>query len=310
VAELFSVIVTTHNSEAALDAALRGLLRQTDRNFEVLIADDGSGPATAELIAAWARRGCFPLVHVHQDHRGFRSAEIRNRAILKSRGNLCIFLDGDCIPRPDFIAAHRWLAEPGWFVAGTRVLLGRELTARVLHKGLTPELWGLSEWLRYRLCGEVNRVMPLARLPLGALRHLGPTAWRSARGANLAIRRTDLDRVDGFDARYIGWGREDSDIMVRLIRAGTRRKAGRYATGVLHLWHSAVDRSRLAENDRLLSSVIYGDRVRALRGLSTLHTPAVEPIRVDRLTRRLAPGPLPALLRDDAQPRARRVMAL
>ena len=269
-AELISVIVATYNREDALDAVLRGLSRQSDRGFEVLVADDGSGPATAEMITRWHARGRFPLAHVRHDDQGFRLAEIRNRAIVKSAGSVCIFLDGDCIPRPGFVAAHRRLAAPGWFVAGNRVLLGQALTARILREHLEPELWSVGEWMRHRARGEVNRVLPLVPLPLGPLRQLGPTAWRSARGTNLAIRREHLVRVDGFDATFNGWGREDSDIMVRLIRAGVRRKDGRYATAVLHLWHQNFDRSRLPENERRLAEVVKGDRVRALRGLSAL----------------------------------------
>ena len=267
-AELISVIVATYNREDALDAVLRGFSRQADRDFEVVVADDGSGPATAQAVATWAARGGFPLAHVRHEDRGFRLAEIRNRAIVKSGGELCIFLDGDCIPRPDFVAAHRRLAEPGWFVAGNRVLLGQAITVRILREGLAPELWGRGEWLRHRLRGEVNRIAPLAALPLGPLRRVGPRAWRSARGTNLAIRRADLGRVDGFDATFNGWGREDSDIMVRLIRAGIRRKDGRFATAVLHLWHPEADRARLPDNERRLDEVINGDRVRAVRGLS------------------------------------------
>jgi glycosyltransferase involved in cell wall biosynthesis len=270
VAELISVVVATYNREDALDAVLRGLSRQRDRNFEVLVADDGSGPATAEVAAKWRAQAGFPLAHVRHADEGFRLAEIRNRAILKSSGSLCIFLDGDCIPRPGFVAAHRRLAAPGWFVAGNRVLLGQALSARVLREHLEPERWTFSDWMRRRLHGEINRLLPLVSLPLGPLRRLGPSAWRSARGTNLAIRSDDLARVDGFDAAFSGWGREDSDIMVRLIRAGVRRKDGRYATAVLHLWHPEFDRSRLPDNERRLAEVVKGDRVRALRGLSAL----------------------------------------
>jgi glycosyltransferase involved in cell wall biosynthesis len=270
VAELISVIVATYNREDALDAVLRGLSRQSDRNFEVFVADDGSGPATGGLVAQWRDRAKFPLAHVRHEDEGFRLAEIRNRAIVASAGSLCIFLDGDCIPRPGFVAAHRRLAAPGWFLAGNRVLLGQALTARILREHLAPELWGFGAWMRHRVRGEVNRLLPLVPLPLGPLRRLGPAAWRSARGTNLAIRREDLARVDGFDATFNGWGREDSDIMVRLIRAGVRRKDGRYATAVLHLWHPDFDRSRLPENERRLAEVVTGDRVRALRGLSAL----------------------------------------
>ena len=268
--ELISVIVATYNREDALDAVLRGLTRQSDPNFEVLVADDGSGPATAEVVAKWRGQAGFPLAHVRHEDQGFRLAEIRNRAILKSAGALCIFLDGDCIPRRGFVAAHRRLAAPGWFVAGNRVLLDQALSTRVLREHLEPELWGLAAWIRHRLHGEVNRLLPLVRLPLGPLRRLGPSAWRSARGTNLAIRYDDLARVDGFDASFSGWGREDSDIMVRLIRAGVRRKDGRYATAVLHLWHPDFDRSRLPDNERRLAEVVQGDRVRAVRGLSAI----------------------------------------
>ena len=118
---LISIITTTYDREDALDSVLRGLSRQADRAFEVVIADDGSGPPTAALIERWKSCLGVPLIHVRQEHRGFRAAAIRNRALRASRGLYCIFLDGDCIPRPDFIAAHRSLAEPGSFVAGNLV---------------------------------------------------------------------------------------------------------------------------------------------------------------------------------------------
>ena len=130
---LISVIVSTYNREDALEAVLRSLAHQTDRDFEVVVADDGSKPATAELVQAWKAKFGHPLVHVWHEDRGFRAAEIRNRAILASHGAYVIFLDGDCITRPDFVATHRRLAEPGWFVTGNRVLLSPELTTKVLR---------------------------------------------------------------------------------------------------------------------------------------------------------------------------------
>ena len=111
-AELISVIVTTYNREEALDAVLRSLERQSDNAFEIIIADDGSGPATAKLIESWKTKIGRRLEHAWHEDRGFRAAEIRNRAVLNARGTYCIFLDGDCIVRPDFVAIHRKLAEP------------------------------------------------------------------------------------------------------------------------------------------------------------------------------------------------------
>ncbi|MGH6783084.1 MAG: glycosyltransferase, partial [Sphingomicrobium sp.] len=206
--ELISLIVATYNREAALDAVFRAFGRQTDRKFELIVADDGSGPPTKRVVDAWS--SAFPIKHVWHEDRGFRLAEIRNRAIVQSAGDYCVFLDGDCIPRPHFVAAHRRLAERGWFVAGNRALMSPALTARVENEKLTPELWSAAAWMAARLRGDINRLAPLIDLPLGFARKLQAGRWQSARGGNLAIWREDLDRVDGFDAAFSGWGREDS----------------------------------------------------------------------------------------------------
>src|SRR5215472_9713788 len=196
---LISVITTTFDREDALDAVLRGLSRQTERGFEVVIADDGSGPATAALIRDWTARLGVPLGHVWQEHREFRAAEARNRAIRASRGLYCVFLDGDCIPRPNFVAAHRALAEPGWFVAGNRTLLSPGLTEAVLRERLEPETWSFGDFLARRLRGEVNRLLPLFHVPLGLLRKVWARSWVGCRSCNLAAWRSDLEAVDGFD---------------------------------------------------------------------------------------------------------------
>jgi len=277
-ADLISVIVTTHERPDALDAVLRSLARQSDRDFEIVVADDGSGPQTAQTIAAWKSRSTIPIRHVWHEHRGFRAGEIRNRAIAASRGRYCIFLDGDCIARPDFIARHRALAERGWFVTGNRILMSQQLTVRVLAEGLEPETWTFLDWIGRRLHRGINRLAPMLALALGPLRKLRPTQWKHARSCNLAIWRDDLDRVDGFDAEYNGWGREDSDLLARLIHAGVRRKDGFYATGVLHLWHPAADRSALTANDNRLERVLAEKPARARIGLSRLESVAVAPI--------------------------------
>jgi glycosyltransferase involved in cell wall biosynthesis len=266
--DLISVIVSTYNREDALNAVLRALSRQSDRKFEIVVADDGSGPATARVVDEWALRTTLPIKHVWHEDRGFRLSDIRNRGIRESAGAYVLFLDGDCIARPNFVAAHRRLAESGWFVTGTRILLSRELTDRILHQELEPESWGLGRWLLPRSRGELNRFAPLLNLRLGGMRKLAAQRWRGARGSNMAFWRADLEKVDGFDASFSGWGREDSDLFIRLIRAGVRRKDGRFATGVLHLWHPEADRSRLVENDRQLAEVLRSNRIMARHGLS------------------------------------------
>src|ERR1700730_13679339 len=168
-ADLISVIVATYNREDALAQVLRSLAYQGERDFEILVADDGSRTATARVVTEWAARMPAQLRHIWHPDRGFRLAEIRNRAIRASAGAYCIFLDGDCIARPDFVAVHRGLAEPGFFVTGNRVLLSCVLSERILARGLEPESWGLEHFLALYGRGELNRVVPLLGLPLGPL---------------------------------------------------------------------------------------------------------------------------------------------
>lgn len=268
--ELISLIVSTYNRPDALGACLRSLAGQTDRDFEIVVADDGSGPATREVVERWTAKAGVPLRHVWQEDRGFRLAEIRNRAIAASAGGYLIFVDGDCVARPDFVAAHRGLAEPGYFVSGNRVLLSKVLTEAILADDLEPEVWPLASWVVFRARGQINRLMPLLTLPLGLSRKRLANEWEGVRGGNFAFFRADLDKVDGFETSFVGWGLEDSDIVVRMIRAGVKRKDGRFATGVLHLWHEDADRSQFDAHQEKLDELRQNDRVRALRGLSAL----------------------------------------
>jgi glycosyltransferase involved in cell wall biosynthesis len=241
---MISVIVTTYNRPDALAAVLTGLDNQTDQNFEIVIADDGSDPDASGL----AQR--FDAKHVWHPHEGFRAGVIRNRAVEASSGDYIIFLDGDCVPRPSFIARHRDLAESGWFVAGNRVLLTEDATARYLKAGgYIP-----GGWLAARLRGDINRLLPLLALPL--LRKASPAKWKGAKTCNLGVWRHDFDHVGGFDEAYRGWGYEDSDFVIRLIREGVKRKDGRFATGVIHLWHAPNERTSEPENLTRLQQIL------------------------------------------------------
>lgn len=267
VAVPISVIVTTYNRPDALRAVLAGLFAQTDRDFEVLVADDGSGHETRRLVDSMARGAPVAVRHVWQQDRGFRAGAARNRAMAVAGGDYLIFLDGDCIPRPDWVAQHRRLAERGWMVAGNRILLSERLTRHVLEAGEPVHAWSFGRWRLAQLAGHINRTLPLRRLPLGPLRKLGATRWQRVRTCNLGVWAADFRAVNGFDERFEGWGFEDSDLAVRLINHGVRRKEGAFATGVLHLWHREHDRRFEAKNRELLQRRIASREVRAAVGL-------------------------------------------
>lgn len=263
-----SVVVTTYNRPDALRAVLDGLAAQSDRGFEVIVADDGSRDDTRALVEQASAGYPVPLAHVWQEDKGFRAGAARNRAAGRARGEYLVFLDGDCIPRPDFIARHRALAEQGWMVAGNRILLSQAFTARALRERLPLHAWSARQWSDAHRLGDINRTLPLAHLPLGPLRKLAASRWQRVRTCNLGVWTEDFRRVRGFDETFEGWGFEDSDLAVRLLNAGVRRKEGAFATGVLHLWHRENDRAREDENRRRLQQRIASGETRAARGLA------------------------------------------
>lgn len=262
-----AVIVTTYNRPDALKAVLRGYGAQTDRAFDLVVADDGSTASTGELVREFSRSAPFPCRHVWQEDAGFRAAAIRNQAVVSTAADYIVFTDGDCIPPPTFVARHRALAESGWFLAGNRLLLSESFTQRVLASGEAVEAWSIGRWMQAWAVRDINRWLPLVNVGDGAWRKRWPRQWEGVKTCNLAVWRDDLVHVNGLDETYTGWGMEDSDLVVRLLRAGVRHKSARFAAPVFHLWHRENDRSRLPENQARLREVLGAARIRAQLGL-------------------------------------------
>jgi glycosyltransferase involved in cell wall biosynthesis len=261
-----SLIIATYNWPEALRACVEACFRQTDRNFEIIIADDGSGEPTRALVADLARRSPVPLRHVWQPDDGFRLAESRNNGILAASGDYIVTLDGDCVPQADFIAQHRKLAEPGYMVTGSRILLSQAFSARVLTENIDLQSLSLGEKLRYRLQGLGKVAQLLVKLPdAGRRRHR--FSFRRIKGCNMAFWRSDLERVNGFDESFRGWGYEDSDAVARLFHAGVMRKDGAFSTEVFHLWHREAKRDQASSNQHIVLERMKTRETQAARGL-------------------------------------------
>lgn len=250
-----SVIVSTYEYPLALRKALDGLRGQTLPPDEVLVADDGSGPETEAVIRGFAAR--FVVRHVRQDHAGFRKAVILNKAIARAGGDYVVFLDGDSVPAPEFVADHAALAERGCWVQGRRAFVDETCVASFSPSG--ARVWSLA--LRGKLTGWPKAV----RLPRPVVRRgRGP---RGILGCNLGIWRDDLVAVNGYDETFTGWGREDADLGRRLYHLGRDRKFVYGRAIIYHLNHPVAPRDRLAANQSLLEETIREKRVRARRGL-------------------------------------------
>ncbi|MBS3965237.1 MAG: glycosyltransferase family 2 protein [Methylomonas sp.] len=265
---MISIIVTTYNWPAALDACLNSLQAQTDRDFEIIVADDGSTDDTRQLIARLQQQASMTIKHIHHDDQGFRAATIRNKAVAASQGDYLLFMDGDCIALPHFVARHRQLAQAGFFVPGNRCLLSRAYTQNLLKDRVALHSKSLLFLLGLRCHGHINRWLPLLHIPGQRWRYWQPERWQNAMTCNLGVWKSDFTNVNGFDEHFEGWGYEDSDLVIRLIHNGIQRKEGRFAVPVLHLWHPQNDRSQHDDNYRRLMARLE-DRgfIRAEKGL-------------------------------------------
>jgi glycosyltransferase involved in cell wall biosynthesis len=262
-----AVVITTYNRPDALAAVLEGYLAQSDRDFELVVADDGSTRETQGVVEAFRPRAPMPVLHVWQEDRGFRAAAARNRAVAATPGEYIVFTDGDCVPSRGFVAAHKRLAEHGHFLAANRILLSENFTRHVLAGRLPIHDWSWLQWMGAWARRDVNRLLPLLRLPDGGFRRRSPQRWEGVKTCNLSVWREDFLRVNGLDESYEGWGLEDSDLVIRLLHAGVKHKNARFAAPVFHLWHRENPRDNLARNRERLDQVLRSDQFRAARGV-------------------------------------------
>ena len=254
---MISVLLATYNWPEALQHCLESLASQTDTDFEIIIADDGSGPPTQSLIERIKSNHPAPILHLWQEDHGFRKTTILNLAIKEARGNYLVFLDGDCIVQPDFIACHRQLAQKGHLVTGSRVLLSEHLSKTILALPAWSFVQFKAHLLQYRLTGGINKYWPIVmKLDDGTWRLYKKFVWRRIKGCNMACWTADAKAIGGFDESMTGWGHEDADFVFRLQHNGVVRKSGSWSTEVFHLFHRIHDQSNAAENARRVRAKI------------------------------------------------------
>lgn len=261
-------VVLTYNRSDALLAVLRGLAPQCGPDHVVVIADDGSRADQVEALRVGLARFECPVRHVWQPDTGFTAARSRNLGAAHAQADYVVFMDGDCVPGPRFVAGHAALAQRGCFVNGSRVLLSERLTRQVVSGGLDPAGLRAADWLRLRLAGDVNKLTHLVHWPGAPFRVEPRFRWKGIRSANFGLWYGDLQAVNGFDETFQGWGHEDADLVLRLHNRGLARKNGFLATEVLHLWHPENSRQAEGTNrDRVLGRMATGI-IRAGTGLA------------------------------------------
>ncbi|MGA3180264.1 MAG: glycosyltransferase family 2 protein [Verrucomicrobiota bacterium] len=253
-----SLIINTFERPGPLEQVLLGVLGQSQSPAEILIADDGSGPPTRQLIAQWQQRLATPLRHLWQPDLGFRKTFILNKAVAAATGDYLLILDGDCVPHPKFVADHAALAEKNFWVQGRRCFV-KEQFAPQFSIATTP----VFRWL---CTGRISGLAKAVRLPWPVVRR--NTGQRGIIGCNMGFWRDDLLAINGFDEEYTGWGiGEDSDAGTRLYHLGRPRKLVYGHAIVYHLNHPISSRAHVQASLDRLAETIRSRKIRCARGI-------------------------------------------
>lgn len=232
-----SVIMSTYNAEAWLEKVIYGFSVQTVQDFEIIIADDGSKPATKTLLDRLSAEINIPIVHVWQEDRGFQKSQILNKAIVAASTDYLIFTDGDCIPRKDFVAQHLQFRAKGYFLSGGYFKLPMNISLAITKDDIIQQRCFDLQWLKQQGFPSSFKNIKLTAKGfwvrfLNALTPTKPT-WN---GHNASGWKSDLVAINGFN-QEMQYGGQDRELGERLFNYGLRSKQIRYSAICVHLDH-------------------------------------------------------------------------
>lgn len=227
-----SVIISTYNEPRLLDLCLESFNHQTVKQFEIIIADDGSNEETKSVIDAYR-----PLVkkHVWHEDKGFRKTKILNMAICAANSNYLLFTDGDCIANPNLIETHCKKRRKKSYLSGSYYKLD-EQTSKKINKHLIKDLFNRRTLKQLGHNPTYKSIKFLAPLPVRTILDKITTTKPTWNGHCSSGWKKDIEAINGFDERMV-YGGEDRELGERLINNGIRPMQIRHQSCLLHLYH-------------------------------------------------------------------------
>jgi glycosyltransferase involved in cell wall biosynthesis len=258
---VLSLVVTTYQRPDALAAVLATAIAQLEPPAEILVADDGSSDCTADVVRAAKRQCPVPVRHLWQEHQGFRLTRSRNMAIHAAQGDYLVFVDGDMLLHPHFVADHRRFARFGRYTQGVRILLDESRTRELIAAPLTvPSVTSAG-------LGGLRRVYALRAPRASARVRTIANTLIAIKGCNQGFWRRDLFAANGFNEEITGWGPEDKELCARLEFSGIRRQSLLFGGIAFHLCHPSGARERRAANEAVYVATLRNRSRRCAHGL-------------------------------------------
>ena len=253
-----SLIVSTYNRPEALKVVLESIVHQQTKPKQVIVADDGSTEDTRALVLSY--ENLLPnLTHVWQEDDGFRLAAIRNKALHAATGRFISMIDGDMVLHSDFLKTITSLAQKKVFLQGKRVLLGSDVTEQLIT--------GKRKTIHFFSRDIINRFNTISLPLLSKYVSRRYPSIKSVKGCSMHFWKEDAVNINGFNEAFIGWGREDSEFLCRMLHSGVIRKNIVLGAVAYHLYHAEADRKMLPENDKILAACTESSLTWCERGL-------------------------------------------
>jgi glycosyltransferase involved in cell wall biosynthesis len=254
-----ALLISTYNWTSALDLVLSSILIQTRFPDEILIADDGSDSETKALIESFSKKINVPVKHFWQEDIGFRKSKILNKAVAGTDADYIIQVDGDCILEKNFVKDHIQHAQKNTYLYGSRVNILPDAVENVF-KNKTISFHLFSK--------EIKNKTRTLRIPfLSKLHQSHQGISKKFRGCNVSYWRKDFLEVNGYNEDFEGWGREDSDLVIRMGNKGILAKRLRYGGIIFHIHHKINSKHNLEHNDSIEQKTILEKIVRVSNGV-------------------------------------------
>jgi glycosyltransferase involved in cell wall biosynthesis len=265
-----SIIIPVYNAVRHLELVLEGFSRQTFSEFELIVADDGSGPEMRELVERFRAQASFEVKYVYQPDEGFRKSRILNAAIRAAAADYLAFVDGDCVPHSRYLESHWKHREPRTVLMGRRVNLSERITSELTPEGVRS---GALEKMSLRLLaqsllGQGSHWDEGVYLRSAFLRRLFSHKEPYLLGSTYSLEKALMEEINGFNEEFVGYGGEDIEFEFRLRVAGARFKWVRHQAIQYHLYHQP--RSVISTNLEIVEQTKRLGRATCAKGLKDL----------------------------------------
>ncbi|RKS92418.1 hypothetical protein BC952_2315 [Flavobacterium limicola] len=254
-----ALLISTYNWPEAIELVLNSALAQSVFFTEIIIADDGSNEDTKQLIEQFQQKTDMPIHHIWQEDLGFRKSKILNKAIAQTTADYIIQVDGDCIMHENFVEDHVKAAQKGVYLYGSRVNILPNFVADIFAK----------KQINFNFFSKQikNKTRSLHIPFLSKFYKIHDGISKKFRGCNVSYWRDDFIVINGYNEDFEGWGREDSDLVIRMGNNGVKAKRIRYAGIVFHIHHKINSKQNFELNDKIQNETILKKTIRVVKGI-------------------------------------------